>query len=62
MQAYEKPIDKQLCTLHTQDVVFYTYKNKCEIFSHTTTLLIHILKYLPVVSNCFTKEKNRGTV
>ena len=62
MQAYEKPIDKQLCTLHTQDVVFYNYKNKCEIFSHTTTLLIHILKYLPVVSNCFTKEKNRGNV
>ena len=62
MQAYEKPIDKQLCFLPTQNVVFYTYKNKCETFSHTATLLIHIQKYLAVVSNCFTKEKNEGTV
>ena len=40
----------------------YTYKFNCKTFCHTATLLIHIQKYLRLVSNCFTKEKNRGTV
>ena len=62
MQAYEKPIGKQLYALSSQGVVFYIYKNNCETFSHTATLLIDVQKYLPIVSNCFTKEKNKGTV
>lgn len=37
MQAYEKPIDKLLCALSAQDIVFYTYKNKCQTFNHTAT-------------------------
>ena len=33
------------------------YKKNCEIFRHTATLLIHNLKYLSLVSFCFTTRK-----
>ena len=39
-----------------------TYKKNCETFCHTSTLLIHNLKYLSLVSHCFTKGKNKGRV
>ena len=59
MQAYKNPIDLEKCTLLTQVIDFYIYKKKCETFCHTATLVIHTLKYLDSVSNCFTKEKKR---
>lgn len=62
MQAYKKLIDRQSCCFLPQNIVFYTYKNKCEIFCNTADLLIHTLKYLSSVSDCFTKEKNEGRV
>ena len=40
----------------------YTYKQNCEIYTNTATLLIHNLKYLSLVSLCFTKGKKRGRV
>ena len=60
MQAYKKRIDRQSCCFLPQDIVFYIYKKNCETFCHTETLLIHTLKYLPSVSDCFTKEKKEG--
>ncbi len=62
MQAYKKIIDRQSCCFLSQRIVFYAYKNKCEIFCNTATLLIHTLKYLSSVSSCFTKEKIGGRV
>ena len=40
----------------------YTYKQNYEICTNTATLLIHNLKYLSLVSLCFTKGKKRGRV
>ena len=62
MQAYKKRIDRQSCCFLPQDIVFYIYKKNCETFCHTENLLIHTLKYLPSVSDCFTKEKKEGRV
>ena len=38
------------------------YKQNCEICANTATLLIHSLKYLSLVSLCFTKGKKRARV
>ena len=38
------------------------YKQNCETFCHTATLLIHNLKYLSSVTYCFTKRKIEHTV
>jgi len=62
MQAYENPLDKTLDEFITQLIVLSYYKKNCETFCHTATLLIHIKKYLSLVSHCFTKGKNRGRV
>ena len=40
----------------------YLYKQNCETCVNTATLLIHNLKYLSLVSLCFTKGKKRGRV
>lgn len=46
----------------SQVIEKYTYKQNCEIYTNTATLLIHNLKYLSLVSLCFTKGKKRGRV
>lgn len=62
MQAYENTLDKKLNEFITQLIVLSCYKKNYETFCHTATLLIHIQKYLSLVSHCFTKGKNKGRV
>jgi hypothetical protein len=38
------------------------YKQKYLAINHTSTLLIHILKYLASISLCFTKGNFKGRV
>ena len=53
---------RSLTRILTQVIEKYTYKKNCEICANTATLLIHNLKYLSLVSLCFTKGKKRGRV
>ena len=62
MQAYKIQVDKLKARKTTYIIDFYINKKNCETFCHTATLLIHTLKYLDSVSNCFTKEKKEGRV
>ena len=55
-------LDIQKQYFSPQPIEKYAYIFNCETFCHTATLLIHIQKYLSLVSGCFTKEKNKGTV
>ena len=59
---YNSSIDIIFVQKVSQHIVFYIYKKNCETFCHTATLLIHTLKYLDSVSNCFTKEKKECRV
>ena len=59
---YNSSIDIIFVQKVSQHIVFYIYKKNCETFCHTATLLIHTLKYLASVSDCFTKEKKEGRV
>ena len=57
-QAYER-----LFFLNsTQPADLHTYNKNRKILRHTSTLLIHNLKYLSSVTYCFTKGKNNGRV
>lgn len=42
--------------------VLTIYKQNCELFTHTSTLLIHTLKYLTSITCCFTRGKKEGRV
>ena len=53
---------RSLTLISTQVIEKYTYKQNYEICANTATLLIHNLKYLSLVSLCFTKGKKRGRV
>ena len=60
--CYNFTIDTKKVKKMMQDIDLYAYKKNCETFCHTATLLIHNLKYLTVVSYCFTKGKKHGRV
>ena len=62
MQIYKKKVKYQNLKNPSQLIDFDIYKKNCETFRHTATLLIHILKYLPSVNDCFTKRKFDGRV
>lgn len=62
MQAYENQIEQIKIKIFLHVIDLYTYQKNCETFCHTATLLIHNLKYLTVVSYCFTKGKKHGRV
>ncbi len=53
---------RSLTLISTQVIEKYTYKQNYEICANTATLLIHNLKYLSLVSLCFTKGKKRARV
>jgi len=56
------PIDTIFIPYFTQVIENYTYNKIHSKNLYTSTLLIHNLKYLCLVSLCFTKGKNQGRV
>ena len=57
MQAYDVKHPHPILLSRLENRVLNTYQKKYETFAHTSTLLIHNLKYLSAVSFCFTTRK-----
>lgn len=62
MQAYDVKHTHSILLSRLENRVLNIYQEKCEIFTHTSTLLIHNLKYLTPVSFCFTTRKINARV